>query len=139
MVAILRSFSVDIEDLSHLSRVPSVDELRPSACPRCKNPARRPGGRLGIVGHGTYLRQVLGRVGASQSLVIRIRRYLGRGCRRTISVLPEALLPGRWYAGAVILLALTLSLLLAVPAGEVRRRHRPRPPRPRSESSGVPS
>jgi hypothetical protein len=122
MVSILRRFSVDIEDLVDLSRFPSVEDLRPSACPLCKHPARPPGERLGIVGHGTYLRQVLGLLEASKSLVIRVRRYLCRGCWRTISVLPEALLPRRWYAAAAILLALVLSLLLGVAAAEVRRR-----------------
>ena len=74
------------------------------------------------MGHGTYLRQVLGRLSAAKALVIRVRRYLCRGCKRTISVLPDALLPGRWYAATVILLALTLSLLCGVSAREVRRR-----------------
>jgi hypothetical protein len=119
MVAIVRPFSVAVEDLVHPGRLPSVDDLRPCACPLCGEPSRRPGQRLGIVGHGTYLRQVLG---AGRALVIRVRRYLCRACRRTISVLPEALLPRRWYAGGVILLALMLSLVLGVAAAEVRRR-----------------
>ena len=119
MVAILRPFSVDVEDLVDVSRLPSVEELRPCVCPLCGNPARPPGKRLGIVGHGTYLRQVLGR---GRDLVIRVRRYLCRGCGRTISVLMETLLPRRWYAGTAILVALTLSLLLEVPAAEVRCR-----------------
>lgn len=122
MVAIVRPFAVDFEDLVDLCRIPPVDDLRPPACPRCGKPARRPGEPLGIVGHGTYRRQVLGLVEAGKTLIIRVRRYLCRGCRTTISVLPDTLLPRRWYAGAVILLALTLSLLLGVPAREVRRR-----------------
>ncbi len=122
MVAILRPFCVDVEDLVDLNRFSSVEDLRPSACPLCKHPARPPGKRLGIVGHGTYRRQVLGLLEAGKSLVMWVRRYLCRGCRRTISVLPEALLPRRWYAAAAILLALVLSLLLGVAAEEVRRR-----------------
>ena len=119
MVAILHRFCVDVEDLVDPSRVPSVDDLRPCACPLCGAPARPPGERLGIVGHGTYLRQVLT---VSKALVIRVRRYLCRACRRTISVLPEVLLPWRWYAAGVILLALVLSLLLGMTAEEVRGR-----------------
>jgi hypothetical protein len=119
MVAMLRPFAVDVEDLVELSRLPSVDDLRPCACPLCGEPSRRPGERLGIVGHGTYLRQVLR---AGKALLVRVRRYLCRACRRTISVLPEALLPRRWYAAGVILLALVLSLLLGVTAAEVRGR-----------------
>lgn len=122
MVAILRTLSVDVEDLADLTRLPSVDDLRPSACPLCKQPSRPVGKQLGLVGHGSYKRRVLGLVGPGRALVIRVRRYLCRGCRTTISVLPEVLLPRRRYAGGVILLALTLSLLLGVPAQEVRRR-----------------
>ena len=122
MVMIVRLFSVDVEDLCDLKRLPSVNELRPCSCPLCSEPARQPGKRLGIVGHGTYLRQVLGGGLRAKALVIRIRRYLCRGCKTTISVLPDTLLPRRWYAGTVILVALTLSLLLGVPAAEARRR-----------------
>ncbi len=122
MVAIVRSFPVDVEDLHSLSRLPSVDDLRPCWCPLCGQPARPPGQLLGIVGHGTYLRQVLGLVEVGKALVIRVRRYLCRGCRTTISVLPDELLPRRWYAGTAILVALTLSLLVGIPAAEVRRR-----------------
>jgi hypothetical protein len=122
MVAIVRAFPVEVEDLCDLSRLPSVEELRPHACPLCGRPSRPSGELLGIVGHGTYLRQVQGLMSAAKALVIRVRRYLCRGCKRTISVLPDALLPGRWYAGTVILLALTLSLLVGVSAAEVRRR-----------------
>lgn len=122
MVAIVRQFPVDVEDLHTLSRLPSVDDLRPCSCPLCGQPARPPGKLLGIVGHGTYLRQVLGLVEAAKALVIHVRRYRCRGCRTTISVLPDALLPRRWYAGTAILLALRLSLLIGAPAAEVRRR-----------------
>jgi len=122
MVTIVRAFPVDVEDLCDPSRVPSVEEQRPHACPLCGRPSRPCGELLGIVGHGTYLRQVQGLMSAAKALVIRVRRYLCRGCKRTISVLPDALLPGRWYAGTVILLALTLSLLVGVSAAEVRRR-----------------
>jgi len=77
---------------------------------------------MGIVGNGTYSRQVLGLVAASESLVILVRRYLCRGCRGSISVLPDALFPRRWYAGGAMLLALVHSLLLGKSADAVRRR-----------------
>jgi len=76
---------------------------------------------LGIVGNGTYGRQVAGLVAAGPSLVILVRRFVCRGCRASISVLPDALLPGRWYAGTKVLLALVLSLLRGRSAAEVRR------------------
>ncbi len=118
----LRPSSVDVEDLCTLALLPPVEEQRPAACPCCKQPARPLGKPLGIVGHGTYLRQVLGLLESGRTIVIRVRRHLCRGCSRTISVLPDALLPRRWYTGGSILLALTLTLLLGVPAAEVRSR-----------------
>jgi len=78
---------------------------------------------MGIVGHGTYSRQVLGLVDSCRQLVIWVRRYLCRGCRRTISVLPAGLYPGRWYAGMVMVAALFLNLLQGWSAAEVRRRY----------------
>ena len=122
MVVIVRTFPVAVEDLADRSRLPSVDELRPHFCPSCGQPARPPESVLGIVGNGTYRRQVLGVVGATESLVILVRRFLCRGCRGSISVLPAALLPRRWYAGTAMLLALVHSLLLGKSAVTVRRR-----------------
>lgn len=122
MVVIVRPFAVSVECLSQLDRLPSVDELRPSSCPLCDEPARPPGAGLRIVGHGKYRRQVLGLLGGCRSVVIWVRRFLCRGCRRTISVLPDALYPGRWYAVAAILLSLVLSLLSGEPAPRIRSR-----------------
>ena len=126
MVVIVRTFPVAVEDLADRSRLPALDELRPRSCPSCGHPARSPGAPMGIVGNGTYRRQVLGVVAATESLVILVRRFLCRGCDVSISVLPDALLPRRWYAGTVMLLALALSLLRGQSASEVRRglRHR---------------
>ncbi len=122
MVVIVGHPAVSVEQLAVRSSLPSVDALRPSSCPCCGQPSRPPGQPLGIVGHGTYTRQVLGLVGRSRQLLIIVRRFLCRGCSRTISVLPDALYPGRWYAGIVMLACLFLSLLDNVPAAEVRDR-----------------
>ena len=121
MGVILRAFPVSVEDLADLSRVPSVDELRPCACPMCGQPARPPESPMMLVGNGTYRRQVLGLVEPTEELVIFVRRYVCRGCRRSISVLPDALLPWRWYAGTAMLLALVSSLLLGQSAAAVRQ------------------
>lgn len=111
---IVQGFLDDIEDLLRVARnpglLPPVDALRPSSCPGCGEPASSPGKPLGIVGHGTYLRQVLGLV-AAEEIVLRIRRYLCRGCRQTLSILPDLLHPRRWYAAGVIVEALRLHLL----------------------------
>jgi len=123
MVVIVGQFAVSVEQLADPRQLPSVEAQRPSSCPACDQPAHPPGERLGIVGHGTYSRQVLGLVDSCRQLVIWVRRYLCRGCRRTMSVLPDSLYPGRWYAGMVMVAALFLSVLQGWSAAEVRRRY----------------
>lgn len=121
MVVIVRPFPVSVESLSQLSCVPSVEELRPKCCPLCQEPARTEEG-LRIVGHGTYKRQLLGLMSGCREMLIRLRRFLCRSCRRTISVQPDDLYPGRWYGGVAILLSLVLSLLRGKPDAKVRER-----------------
>lgn len=55
-------------------------------------------------------------------LEVLIRRYFCRFCKRTISILPDELYPGRWFTAAAILVSLFLALILGVSAGEIRRR-----------------
>ncbi|MEZ6015374.1 MAG: hypothetical protein R3F49_09695 [Planctomycetota bacterium] len=121
---IVRSFSIPVGDFAVLSRLFSVHDARPSSCPGCGPAAFPPGKPLGIVGHGLYQRQMLG-VALDGPLAVYVRRYLCRGCDKTISVLPDGLLPWLWYAGTVILLALVQSLLLARAAREIRERFGP--------------
>jgi len=121
MVVIVGQPAVSVEQLASRQLLPSVDALRPASCPCCGQPSRPPGERLGIVGHGTYTRHVLGVVERARQLMIWVRRYLCRGCRKTISVLPDTLYPGRWYAGVVVMMSLVLGLLRGVPADEIRR------------------
>jgi hypothetical protein len=122
VVVIVRAFPVPVESLSRLSTLPSVDELRPAWCPACRHAAGSHSRGLGIVGHGCYRRQVAGVVDEARDLVVWIRRYLCRGCAKTISVLPDELYPRRWYAATTILFALTLWILAGVSAQEIRRR-----------------
>lgn len=122
MVVIVRRFPVPVESLSQWATMPSVDELRPPSCPACGQAAGCRADGLGIVGHGSYERQVAGVVEEVRDLLVRIRRYLCYGCGRTISVLPDVLYPHRWYAATTILLALTLWLLIGMSAGEIRAR-----------------
>lgn len=119
---IVRSLLERVEDLFDPARLPSVDALRPSSCPLCGELAFRAGERLGIVGHGTYRRQVLGVPEVEGEAVIRVRRYFCRGCEGTISVLADHLHPGRWYAAGAILEALRLHLLEGSSEREIRRR-----------------
>lgn len=122
MVVIVGQSAVSVEQLATRSQLPSVEDLRPSSCPSCGQPAHPAGARLGIVGHGTYTRQVLGLVERCRALVIVVRRYLCRGCTRTISVLPDMLYPGRWYAGIAVIGSLFLCLVEKVSAAEIRGR-----------------
>ena len=55
-------------------------------------------------------------------MLIWIRRFLCRACQRTISVLPDSLYPGRWYAAIAILTSLTQALLGGVPAWKIQER-----------------
>jgi len=97
-----------------------VDALRPESCPLCGRLAHVHGEPLGIVGHGTYERQVLGLVGLTAAALVVVQRYLCRGCARTISVLADQLQPGRWYASGVILEALRLHLIEGKSEAEIR-------------------
>lgn len=119
---IQQTLSVAIDGLLELCRrLPSVDALRPASCPGCGSLAVTPGRRrLGIVGHGTYERQVLG-VGTPGPVIVPVRRFLCCTCQATTSVLPDVLYPRRWYGAWVILEALVLAFALRVPIDDVRR------------------
>jgi hypothetical protein len=104
---------------------PSVDALRPDSCPLCGHPAHPPQKLLGIVGHGTYARQVLGHISVAIDFVIRVRRYFCRGCKRTISIFVDIIHPRRWYSGPVILEALRQHLIEGRKEREIRREFGP--------------
>jgi len=120
-MAILQTLTLSVEDLlDHGRRPPPVEVLRPKACPLCGHLAREPGRGLGIVGHGTYTRQVLGLLSAAGEVLVRVRRYLCRGCKKTLSILADSLHPGRWYAAGSILDALRMHLIEGAPERQVR-------------------
>lgn len=77
------------------------DRYRPDRCPQCE--ARHP-----LTAHGCYSRTLVD-VGFDGS--IRVRRYLCRSCRRTVSLLPEFALPYLRFSVAVISLFLMARLL----------------------------
>lgn len=81
------------------------------------------------MGHGTYRRQALGLPGGCREVLVWIRRFLCLACRRTISVLPDGLYPGRWYSAIAILTSLVLAVLGGVAAGRVRERFTGHPAR----------
>lgn len=115
----VRAFAIEVEDLVDPNYLPSVDAQRPAFCASCGNPAHPPGGCLGIVGHGTYQRQVRG-FAPGEWILVHIRRFLCVACKRTTSVLPDSLLPWRWYSGTAILRVLVQVLLLGVAVADLR-------------------
>lgn len=72
------------------------DAHRPSHCPQCQT--KRP---LGA--HGFYTRTL---IDTAFDGVIRVRRYLCHACRRTVSLLPEFILP--YLRSSVMVIALFL-------------------------------
>ena len=69
-----------------------IDIPRPRTCPHC-------GAVDSFIGHGYYWRQPLARW---EDYLIRIRRWLCKTCRHTVSILPSFLLRYRHYLLAVI-------------------------------------
>jgi hypothetical protein len=77
------------------------DRCRPDHCPQCE--AREP-----LIGHGFYRRTLVDRAFDG---VIRVRRYLCRCCKRTVSLLPEFALPWLRFSVSVIAVFLVARLL----------------------------
>lgn len=77
------------------------DRFRPSHCPMCR--AKHP-----LIAHGFYSRTI---VDSDFDGTIRIRRYLCRSCRRTVSLLPEFALPYLRFSITLIALFLVARLL----------------------------
>jgi len=113
---------------SWLLQVPSVDEARPGQCPVCATASRPLGGRLGLWGHGLRERQLRGPQepsGAPQTVVLLVRRYQCQPCGAIVTVVPQGVVPRRYYAAPAIALALVLFALRRLPAAEVRARVSP--------------
>lgn len=121
-MGILHSFALELESFVDRLRLPDVRAACPTSCPYCGNPTYPPGAALGVIGHGTYQRQVLG---LGQGFVIHVRRYLCKACRRTFAVLPDDLIPRRWYAAAAILAVLVGHLVLGATAAALNAAHGP--------------
>lgn len=95
---ILHPFTGSIQQYNEQHADPSH---RPCSCAMCG--AKRP-----LRAHGFYWRSV---VGAGFSGFIRVRRYLCLACRRTVSLLPEFVLPYARFAITLIGLFLKARLL----------------------------
>lgn len=108
--------------------MPSVDEVRPSHCPGCGAASRPVGAPLGLHGHGSRERQLRGPLepgGPPVLVLIRLRRYLCRGCGTVVTVAPRTAVRKRLFTAAAIGLALALWAVVRLPEAEVRRRVSP--------------
>jgi hypothetical protein len=96
---ILHPFAGSIQQ--YCEAISDPDRYRPDHCPQCE--ARQP-----LAGHGFYERTL---VDVAFDGVIRVRRYLCRLCRRTVSLLPGFALPWLRFGLTVIALFLAARLL----------------------------
>jgi transposase-like protein len=87
----------------YIEQLDNPDSYRPGHCPQCQ--AKHP-----LTAHGFYTRTL---IDTAFDGVIRVRRYLCQTCQRTVSLLPEFVLPYLRSSLAVIALFLITSLLLA--------------------------
>jgi uncharacterized protein DUF6431 len=98
-VQILHPFTGSAQQ--YAEEIASPDRYRPDHCPQCS--VRQP-----LIAHGFY-RRTLVEAGFDGS--IRVRRYLCRSCKRTVSLLPEFALPYLRFGITVISLFLVARLL----------------------------
>lgn len=96
---ILHRFAGSIQD--YCQEIADPNRYRPDHCPQCA--AHRP-----LTAHGFYRRTL---VDVDFDGWIRVRRYLCRGCKRTVSLLLEFALPYLRFAVTVIALFLVCRLL----------------------------
>jgi hypothetical protein len=96
---ILHPFAGSIQ--RYAEEISDPDRFRPDHCPQCES--RKP-----LCGHGFYRRTL---VDLAFDGVIRVRRYLCRCCKRTVSLLPEFALPWLRFSISVIALFLVAHLL----------------------------
>jgi hypothetical protein len=85
----------------YFDEIADPDRYRPNHCPQCE--IKQP-----LTGHGFYRRTL---VDAAFDGVIRVRRYLCLFCKRTVSLLPEFVLPWLRFGISVIALFLAARLL----------------------------
>ena len=96
---ILHPFAGSIQQ--YAEQIADPDRYRPDHCPQCA--AQCP-----LTAHGFYSRTV---ADVAFDSVIRVRRYLCQGCKRTVSLLPEFALPYLRFSILVISLFLVARLL----------------------------
>jgi transposase-like protein len=98
---ILHPFAGSVQQ--YAAQLADPDSYRPGHCPQCL--AKHP-----LTAHGFYTRTL---IDTAFDGVIRVRRYLCQTCQRTVSLLPEFVLPYLRSSLAVIALFLITRLFLA--------------------------
>ena len=96
---ILHPFAGSIQQ--YLETISDPDRYRPDHCPQCE-------AKQSLTGHGFYRRTL---VDSDFDGVIRVRRYLCRLCKRTVSLLPEFALPWVRFSLTVVSLFLVARFL----------------------------
>src|SRR5947209_13218786 len=96
---ILHPFAGSVQQ--YTEQLADPDSHRPGHCPQCQT--KRP-----LTAHGFYTRTLIDTVFDG---VIRVRRYLCQACQRTVSLLPEFVLPYLRSSLTVIALFLIARLL----------------------------
>lgn len=98
---ILHPFAGSVQQYNE--QLSNPDAHRPNCCPQCQT--KHP-----LSAHGFYTRTL---IDPAFDGIIRVRRYLCHACRRTVSLLPEFVLPYLRSSLTVIALFLIARLLLA--------------------------
>jgi len=98
---ILHPFAGSVQQ--YIEQLSNPDAHRPGSCPQCRD--QHP-----LIAHGFYTRTL---IDTAFDGVIRVRRYLCHACQRTVSLLPEFILPYLRSSLPVIALFLIARLLLA--------------------------
>jgi hypothetical protein len=96
---IVQRFAGSIQ--SYFEEIADPDRYRPNHCPQC-------GAKHPLTGHGFYRRTL---VDVSFDGVVPVRRYLCLFCNRTVSLLPDFVLPWLRFSISVIALFLVARLL----------------------------
>ena len=78
---ILHPFAGSVQQ--YTEQLANPDSHRPAQCPQCQT--KRP-----LIAHGFYTRTL---IDTAFDGIIRVRRYLCQACQRTVSLLPEFILP----------------------------------------------
>jgi len=98
---ILHPFAGSVQQ--YAEQLADPDCYRPGHCPQCQTKHQ-------LTAHGFYTRTL---IDTAYDGVIRVRRYLCQACQRTVSLLPEFVLPYLRSSLTVIALFLITRLLLA--------------------------